>query len=80
MYEKRTLVTNNKDWALIWLYIIIALIGLVCIFSVEYKVDDDFFKSIVGFKKNYSKQFIYLIVCFVLATFILLMDSKFCQH
>ena len=77
MYEKRTLVTNNKDWALIWLYIIIALIGLVCIFSVEYKVDDDFFKSIVGFKKNYSKQFIYLIVCFVLATFILLMDSKF---
>jgi len=30
----------------------------------------------IAFKKNYSKQFFYLIACFVLATFILLMDSK----
>ena len=59
MYEKRTLVTNNKDWALIWLYIIIALIGLVCIFSVEYKVDDDFLikkKLIKGSMKLINKS------------------------
>lgn len=77
MYEKKAVISNDKDWVLIWLYVIIALIGLVCIFSVEYKTDDDFFKSMIAFKKNYSKQFVYLIICFVMATFILLMDSKF---
>ena len=77
MYEKRAVISNDKDWIMIWLYVIISLIGLVCIFSVEYKADDDFFKSMIAFKKNYSKQFFYLMICFVLATFILLMDSKF---
>ncbi len=60
-----------------WLYGIIALIGLVCIISVEHKSNDDFFKTLIGFQKNYSKQFFYLIICAVLATFILLTDSKF---
>ena len=77
MYEKKAVISNDKDWVMIWLYVIIAVIGLVCIFSVEYKTDDDFFKSMIAFKKNYSKQFVYLIICFVMATFILLMDSKF---
>ena len=77
MYQKKPIISNDKDWVIIWLFTIIAVIGLVCIFSVEYKANDDVFKSIIGFKKNYSKQFIYLIVCFILATFILLTDSKF---
>ena len=76
MYKRRPIISTEKDWVIIWLYAIIAVIGLLCIFSVEYKANDDFFKSLLAFKKNYSKQFIYLIVCIVLATFILLMDSK----
>jgi len=76
MYKRRPIISTEKDWVTIWLYALIAVIGLLCIFSVEYKANDDFFKSILAFKKNYSKQFIYLIVCIVLATFILLMDSK----
>ena len=76
MYQKKPIISNDKDWVIIWLFTIIAVIGLLCIFSVEYRANDDFYKSIFGFKKNYSKQFIYLIVCFVLATFILLTDSK----
>ena len=77
MYQKKPVISNDKDWVIIWLFVIISLIGLLCIFSVEYKANDDFFKSILAFKKNYSKQFIYLIACFVVATFILLTDSKF---
>ncbi len=77
MYEKKAVISNDKDWVMIWLYAVIAVIGLICIFSVEHKADDDFLKSMIAFKKNYSKQFFYLIACFVLATFILLMDSKF---
>lgn len=77
MFQKKTVVLKGKDWVLIWLYVIITVFGLVCIFSVEYKANDDFFRSLFEFKKNYSKQFMFLCFSAVLATFILLTDSKF---
>lgn len=77
MFQKREVIAKGKDWLMIWLYATIVCIGLVCIFSVEYKANDDFFKSLFEFKKNYSKQFLYLGFCIILATFILLTDSKF---
>ena len=76
MYQKRPIISQKKDWVLILLYATISVIGLVSIFSVEYKSNDDFFKCIFEFKKNYSKQFYYLIACSVIAIFILLTDSK----
>jgi rod shape determining protein RodA len=69
--------SSKKDWLLISLFIVISLIGLLCIFSVEYRGEPNVFDSFFAFKKNYSKQFIYLIVCMCLAVFILLTDSKF---
>ncbi|MEO8769424.1 MAG: rod shape-determining protein RodA [Ferruginibacter sp.] len=77
MFQKREVIFRGKDWVMIWLYAILVCIGLVCIFSVEYKANDDFFKSLFEFKKNYSKQFLYLGICIILAIFILLTDSKF---
>jgi len=76
MYQKNQTIGTDKDWITIWLFTIIAFIGLVCIFSVEFRSNDDFLKSLFAFKKNYSKQFFYLILCFIIATFVLLMDSK----
>ena len=69
-------ISKGIDWVMIWLYAVIVMIGLVSIFSVEFKPGDDFFQGIFGFEKNYSKQFYYLAFCLVLATFILLTDSK----
>jgi rod shape determining protein RodA len=60
----------------LWLYAIIILIGLVCIYSVEYKSTDNFTQTLIGFKKNYSKQFFFFLACCVIGTFILLFDSK----
>lgn len=77
MYHKRPDITQNKDWKIILLYIVIAILGLVSIFSVEFRTNDDFFPSLFAFKKNYSKQFMYLLGCAVIAIFILLTDSKF---
>src|SRR6187402_2746506 len=77
MFQKKPVVLRGKDWVMIWLYAVIVCIGLLCIFSVEYKANDDFFKSLFEFKKDYSKQFLYLGICIILATFILLTDSKF---
>lgn len=61
---------------MIWLYAIIVAIGLICIFSVEFKPTDDFNSTIFAFKKNYSKQVLYLVLCTIVAIFILLTDSK----
>ena len=61
---------------MIWLYFILVAIGLLCIFSVEYRNGDGVLQSFLGFKKNYSKQMFYFIACIVLAIFILLTDSK----
>ena len=76
MYQRKPVISTEKDWITIWLYTVISIIGILCIFSVEYKSNDHFLQSLFAFKKNYSKQFIYFLVCIVIATFILLMDSK----
>ena len=61
---------------MVWLYILFVMIGLLCIFSVEYRTTDGVIDSFLGFKKNYSKQLFYFIACLILAIFILLTDSK----
>lgn len=77
MSQHKPMITKGVDWVIIWLYAIICCIGLVCIFSVEFKGNDQFFQSLFAFKKNYSKQMIYFCFSVVVAIFILLTDSKF---
>ncbi len=61
---------------MVWLYALIVLFGIVCIYSVEYKSTDNFMQTLIGFKKNYSKQLFFFAACSVVAIFILLTDSK----
>lgn len=76
MYQKNPVIGKGFDWVLIGLYALLVMIGLLCIFSVEYRTTDRVIESFLGFKKNYSKQFIFFIVCAIVAIFILLTDSK----
>ncbi len=76
MYQNKPIIAKGVDWVMIWLYAIIVVIGLICIFSVEFKPTDDFNSTIFAFKKNYSKQVLYLVLCTIVAIFILLTDSK----
>src|ERR1700739_5069654 len=77
MYQKQPAIAKGVDWLMVSLYVLLVLIGLLCIFSVEYKPGDRVIHTFLGFKKNYSKQFFYFCACAVLAIFILLTDSKF---
>lgn len=77
MYQKNPEIGKGIDWVMVRLYGLLVIIGLICIFSVEYRSSDSVIQSFLGFKKNYSKQFFYFLACIVLATFILLTDSKF---
>ena len=77
MYRRSPEIGKGVDWIMIWLYFILVAVGLLCIFSVEYRNGEGVLQSFLGFKKNYSKQMFYFFACIVLAIFILLTDSKF---
>lgn len=77
MHQKNTPISKGIDWLMVWLYVILVSIGLLCIFSVEYKTGDNVLQSFLGFKKEYSKQLFFFIASISVATFILLTDSKF---
>jgi rod shape determining protein RodA len=76
MQHKNPTISKGIDWLMVWLYAIIVIFGIVCIYSVEYKSTDNFMQSLIGFKKNYSKQLFFFAACIVVAIFILLIDSK----
>jgi rod shape determining protein RodA len=77
MYQqKNPSIVKGYDKILLWLYVIIVVVGLICIYSVEYKSTDNFTQTLLGFKKNYSKQFYFFMGCGVIGIFILLFDSK----
>lgn len=75
--RNEAVITKGVDWVLIWMYILFVSIGVLCIFSVEYHNNEDILKNIVGLKKNYSRQLLFIGISAVIAIFILLTDSKF---
>ncbi len=62
---------------IVWLYMALVLIGLLSIFQVEYRPEMNLMDSWTGLKTNYSKQLLFAGICVVVATFILITDSKF---
>jgi rod shape determining protein RodA len=61
---------------MVWLYIILVAIGFICIFSVEHRSQDNFLQTVIALKKNYSRQLLFIVISAVVATFLLLTDSK----
>jgi rod shape determining protein RodA len=77
MSNKQKGISQGVDTTIVWLYAILVMIGILCIFMVEYRNDGHWLQSFLNGKTSYSKQLIYAGVCTILATFILLTDSKF---
>src|SRR5688572_5668932 len=75
--DDRATISKGINWTIVWLYIILTAIGLLCIYSVEQRSMESIFQNIAGFKKNYSRQIIFMVISVVIAIFILLTDSKF---
>jgi rod shape determining protein RodA len=76
MSNRNNTITGGIDWMVVWLYAILVAIGILCIFMVEYRTDTNWLSAFIGGKTNYSKQLIFGAFCTVIATFILLTDSK----
>jgi len=69
-------ISQGADYPMIWLYAILVAIGILSIFMVEYSEGTNWFTSFIGGKTNYSKQLFFAGFCVLVATFILLTDSK----
>lgn len=70
-------IAKGVDWTIIILYGLLVIIGLLMIFANEYKEGENIFQPFLSQSKDYGKQALWICICAVLATFILLTDSKF---
>ncbi|MEO5997923.1 MAG: rod shape-determining protein RodA [Chitinophagaceae bacterium] len=75
--EQRTSMSKGIDWLLVWIYIVLVCIGIISIFAASYREGEDIAAGFLSFKTEYSKQLLYFGISGILATFILLIDSKF---
>lgn len=75
--QRNPTISKGVDSTLIWLYLLLVGIGLLCIFSVTYQEGDEVLRSFLNFKTNYSKQLIFFAASLLIGLFILLTDSKF---
>lgn len=64
----------NVDWFTVVLYLVLCIIGW---FNIHSAIFDEEHQSMIDISTNYGKQFIYIVSALVLATIILLMESRF---
>src|ERR1700755_2835762 len=69
-------VSKGVVWLMVGLYALLVCIGILCIFMVEYDPATFTPKSFFQGNTNYSKQILFAGICIVVATFIILSDSK----
>lgn len=77
MRERSNSISKGFDWSLIWVYILLVTIGVLMIFANEYKEGQSIIDPVLKQSTDYGKQVLWAGICAVLATFILLTDSKF---
>jgi rod shape determining protein RodA len=77
VYQRNPAIAKGIDGVMVSLYMLLVLIGVLCIFSVEYKSGENIIQTIVLLKKNYSRQLLFIGMSAIIAVFILLTDSKF---
>lgn len=65
---------NRIDAGLVWLYLLLVMVGIVAIFSVEYRSTDP---SIIMMSKSHTKQAIWLVVSLFVGLIIIFTDNKF---
>jgi rod shape determining protein RodA len=75
--RNQAVISKGIDWVTIWFYIFFVCVGILCIFSVEYHNNENILQNVIGLRKNYSRQLLFLGISAIVAVLILLTDSKF---
>lgn len=76
-HRNHNTISKGIDWSLVWVYIALVLIGILMIFANEYREGQSIVEPIIRQNTDYGKQILWAGICGVIATFILLTDSKF---
>ena len=71
MRQREESIGKGIDSGVVMLYYLLLFVGFIAIFSVEYRPEDSFWKSLFAFKNNYSRQLLFIGISSVLALFIL---------
>jgi rod shape determining protein RodA len=76
MNQNNPAISKGVDWVVVLIYIALVTIGIMSIFAATYR-DENIVRGFLSLKTDYSRQALYFCIGGVLATFILLTDSKF---
>lgn len=77
MRQQQQAIGKGTDVLVVVLYYLLIAIGVIAIFSVEFRFNDNVLQSILELQKNYAKQILFVGVSSLVALVILLIDSKF---
>jgi rod shape determining protein RodA len=77
MYQQNSASGKGVDSSIVWMYIALVVIGILSIFAATYRDGDNVVQGFISLKTDYSRQTLYFIISGVLASFIVLTDSKF---
>ncbi|MBL7750290.1 MAG: rod shape-determining protein RodA [Chitinophagaceae bacterium] len=77
MNQRNPAISKGTDWALVWLWFFLSLVGILAIFAATYREGNPIVSSFLGFKTDYSRQFYFFLAAGMIALVIMLIDSKF---
>jgi rod shape determining protein RodA len=77
MSQRNPTISKGVDWSLVWMWFILSVIGITCIFAASWHEGDNIVQGFISLKTDYSRQTLFLVIAGIVGTFILLTDSKF---
>jgi rod shape determining protein RodA len=77
MSQRNPTISKGVDWSLVWIWFILSVIGITCIFAASWHEGDNVIQGFISLKTDYSRQTLFLIIAGIVGTFVLLTDSKF---
>src|ERR1700722_16907880 len=77
MSQRNPTISKGVDWSLVWIWFILCVIGITCIFAASWHEGDNVVQGFISLKTDYSRQLLFFILAGIIGTFILLTDSKF---
>ncbi|QNL47676.1 rod shape-determining protein RodA [Olivibacter sp. SDN3] len=77
MNQTRKIYGGSIDWLTVFIWLALCIIGW---FNIHAAVFDPMHSSLVSLSTNYGKQFLYIIVCVLVACAIMIIDGKFYNY
>ncbi len=77
MNQTKKLYGGSIDWAIVLIWLALCIIGWL---NIRAAVFDPEHASLISLSTNYGKQFIYIVVCLLVASAIMIIDSKFYNY